>query len=139
MSNNTIAFGAPGIEPRWTSSAKDGGCFDRIEPVFQRYAKAGTGSRIERWTLAHQLPQIVQGKTLRIIADKAATIHGSFDGWATANDLETRDVGFGCGYGDLPSEQLPVGARVRFEFLWQAGWKGKDFEVGIAGPDINQR
>ena len=24
MNNDTIAFGAPGIEPRWTSSAKDG-------------------------------------------------------------------------------------------------------------------
>ena len=24
MNNNSIAFGAPGIEPRWTSSAKEG-------------------------------------------------------------------------------------------------------------------
>jgi len=24
MNKNSIAFGAPGIEPRWTSSAKDG-------------------------------------------------------------------------------------------------------------------
>src|ERR1700691_1598362 len=93
----SLAFGAPGIEPRWTSSAKegvgtayhtsfhlwftishgtgaamplcwshaeyvslvrshhDGVCFDRIKPVYQRYATARTGSKIEIWTLAHQL------------------------------------------------------------------------------------
>ena len=119
-------------------SHKDGVCFDRIEPVYQRYAKAGTSSRIEMWTLAHQPQRIVQGKTLRIITERAATIHWSFDGWTTATDLETRATGFGCWFGDLPSDQLRVGARIRFEFLWQKGWKGTDFEVEIAWPNKNQ-
>ena len=110
-------------------SHKDGVCFDRIEPVYQRYAKARTGSKIEMWTLAHQPQRIAQGKTLRIITEKAATIHWSFDGWATANDLETRDAGFGCWFGDLPSDQLQAGARIVFTFLWQEGWEGKDFQV----------
>src|SRR5450756_2319515 len=48
-------------------SHRDGVCFDRIEPVYQRYAKDGTGSKIEMWTLAHQPQRIAQGKTLRII------------------------------------------------------------------------
>jgi hypothetical protein len=52
--------------------------------------------------------------------------------------LKSRDTGFGCWFGDLPSAQLPDGSRIRFEILWQEGWKGKDFEVGIAGPDKNQ-
>ena len=112
-------------------SHKDGVCFDRIEPVYQRYAKTGTASQIEMWTLAHQLQRIAQGKTLRIITEKTATIHWSFDGWATANDLETRDAGFGCWFADLPSAQLQTGARIVFTFLWQEGWEGKDFQVEI--------
>ncbi len=120
-------------------SHKDGVCFDRIEPVYQRYAKAGTGSRIEMWTLAHQPPRIVQGKILRIITEREAAIHWSFDGWATGNDLVTRDAGFGCWFADLPSDQLQPGARILFTFLWQERWEGKDFEVGIAAADQTEK
>jgi len=116
-------------------SHKDGVCFDRIEPVYQRYAKAGTGSKIEMWTLAHQPQRIAPGKTLRIITEKAATIHWSFDGWTTANDLVTRDAGFGCCFADLPSAKLSTGARIVFTFLWQEGWEGREFQVEIAASN----
>lgn len=117
-------------------SHKDGFCFDRIEPVYQRYAKAGTGSKIEMWTVAHQPLRIALGKTLRIITEKAATIHWSFDGWATTNDLALQDAGLGCRFGDLPSDRLQVGSRIVFTFLWQEGWEGKNFQVEIAA--LNQ-
>jgi glucoamylase len=113
-------------------SRKDGVCFDRIEPVYQRYAKARTGSKIEMWTLAHQPQRIVHGKTLRIITEKAAAIHWSFDGWKTVNDLVMREVGLGCWFGDLPTDQLPGGASILFTFLWQEGWEGKDFQIKVA-------
>ena len=116
-------------------SHKDGVCFDRIGPVYQRYALAKTASTIEMWTLAHQPQRIAQGKILRIITERAATIHWSGDGWTMANDIEARDTGFGCWFGDLPTDRLPPGARIRFELLWQEGWKGKDFQVEIA-PDL---
>lgn len=112
-------------------SWKDGVCFDRIEPVYQRYAKARTDSKIEMWTLAHQPQQIAQGKTLRIITEKAATIHWSFDEWATVKDLETRDAGCSCWFGDLPVEQFSAGTRIVFTFLWHERWEGKDFQVRI--------
>jgi len=120
-------------------SHKDGVCLDRIEPVYQRYAKGVTGSTIEMWTLAHQLQQIAQGKTLRVITERASTIHWSADGWATTQDLETRDVGFGCWFGDVPSDQLPVGARIVFTLLWKEGWEGRDFQVAITAPDQPER
>ncbi|MEQ2005559.1 MAG: glycoside hydrolase family 15 protein [Limisphaerales bacterium] len=116
-------------------SHKEGVCFDRIEPVHQRYAKAKTGSKFEMWTLAHQPQRITQGKTLRIITEKEAAIHWSIDGWTTANDLETRDAGFGCWFGDLSSDQLKPGARIVFTFRWEEGWEGKDFQVEIAALD----
>jgi glucoamylase len=113
-------------------SHKDGVSFDRIEPVYQRYVKARPGSKIDMWTFDHQPQRIAKGKTLRIITEKAAKIHWSFDGWATANDMETRATGFGCWFADLPSDQLQVGASIVFTFLWQEGWEGKDFQVAIA-------
>jgi len=106
-------------------------CFDRIEPVYQRYAKGRSGSKIDMWTLAHQSQRIAQGKTLRIITKKAAAIHWSFDGRKTANDLATQNTGFGCWFGDVPSAQLKVGAGIVFTLLWQEGWEGRDFQVGI--------
>ncbi len=112
-------------------SHKDGVCFDRIEPVYQRYAKAGTGSKIEMWTLAHQVQRIPSEKTLRIIVGQAATIHWSFDGWTTAADLETGDAGFGCWFADLPSDRLSAGANILFTLRWQERWEGKDFRVAI--------
>jgi glucoamylase len=114
-------------------SHMDGVCFDRIEPVYRRYAKAETGSTIEMWTLAHQPQRIAQGKTLRIITEQAATIHWSFDGWATVNDLETHDAGFGCWFGDLPSDRLEIGASIVFTLRWREQWEGRDFQVRIAG------
>jgi len=63
----------------------------RVEPLYQRYAvaKTCTNMECERAIIYHQLRWIAQGKTLRIVIEKAATIHWSFDKWATANDLET--------------------------------------------------
>ena len=112
-------------------SYKDGVCFDRIEPVYQRYAKAGTGSKTEMWSFAYQTRRIAAGKTFRIITDNPVTIHWSFDSWATSNDLEARDTGFGCWFGDLPSDQLDAGAQIVFTLLWQDKWEGKDFQVEI--------
>ncbi|UPT75465.1 MAG: hypothetical protein M0D55_07215 [Elusimicrobiota bacterium] len=106
-------------------SRKDGVCFDRIEPVYQRYAKAKTGSNIEMWTFAHQLQRIPHGKTLRIITESAATILWSFDGRATTNELAARDAGFGCWCADLPSNTLQSGAQIVFTV------QNKDFKVQI--------
>lgn len=113
-------------------SHKDGVCFDRIEPAYQRYVKAGADSQIEMWTLAHQPRQMAKGKTLRIITQASAKIHWSFDGWVTANDLETRDAGFECWFADLPADPFPAETPIVFTFLWQEGWEGKDFQVVIA-------
>jgi hypothetical protein len=50
-----------------------------------------------------------------------------------------REVGFGCRFGDLPTDQLQAGARIVFTFLWQGGWEGKDFQVEIAAPNQTQK
>jgi len=117
-------------------SRKDGVCFDRIAPVYRRYAQGGKKSSIEMWTLIHPTRQIAAGKTLRIITSAPAKIHWSSDGWTTVHDLEMQETGLGCWFGDLPTERLAVDARVVFTFLWAQRWEGRDFQVTI-GPAIS--
>ncbi len=112
-------------------SHRDGICFDRIEPVYARYAVTKTGSKIDMWTFDHQPQRIAKSKTLRVIAEKATRIRWSLDGWATSNEMETRDTGVGCWFADLPSDQLDVGASIVFTFLWLDVWEGKDFQVTV--------
>ena len=116
-------------------SCHDGVCFDRIEPVHERYAKARKGSKMEMWTFAHQVKQVGKGKRLRMITGPAATIHWSFDGWVTAKDTPTRNCGLGLNWADLPTEGLPGGSTVAFTFHWADAdrWEGRDFAVVIDG------
>lgn len=120
-------------------SHQDGVCFDRIESVYERYAKGGTESGIEMWTFAHQTARIVQGKVLRVISEEAATIHWSFDGWVTVYDLEMRNTGFDCWCVDLPSDELEAGRRIVFTFRGPKGWAGEDFCVTVEASMPSRR
>jgi glucoamylase len=115
-------------------SHRDGVCFDRIEPVFQRYAKGDRTSAIEMWTFAHPTERIAPGQTLRIITPRSATIHWTSDGWKTAHDVELRDTTGGCWFGDLATPGLAAGAGVDFTFRWGERWEGKDFRVMVKAP-----
>ena len=114
-------------------SRKDGGYFDSIPAVRQRYAQNKTPSQVEMWTFAHQPPRIRKGKIFRLVTADPATIRWSFDGWKTGNDSETRDSGLGCWFADLPAAQLPTGAKIVFTFRWADRWEGRDFGVVVGG------
>jgi len=113
-------------------SRKDGACFDRIAPVYERYVRGKTPSRIEMWTFAHQPPRIRRGNVLRLITAVPATVRWSFDGWKTANDQELLETGLGCWFTDLPAASLDAGARIHFTFCWQGNWEGRDYAVEIS-------
>ncbi|HEY4248655.1 MAG TPA: glycoside hydrolase family 15 protein [Lacunisphaera sp.] len=112
-------------------SHKDGVCFDRPEPVYQRYVKSKTRSTVEMWTFAHQLAAIEVGKKLRLIVAAPGGVHWSADGWNSTGDVEMRSTGLGCWFADLETNRLPSGANVTFTFRWQEKWEGRDFAVVI--------
>ncbi|MEO6995176.1 MAG: glucoamylase, partial [Lacunisphaera sp.] len=114
-------------------SHKDGVCFDRPEPVYQRYVKKKTGSTVEMWTFRRQPGSIAAGKTLRLITAAPANVHWSADGWKTTNDNRTTDTGLGCWFVDLATKDLRVGAEVAFTFQWSGGWEGTNYTVAIVG------
>jgi glucoamylase len=118
-------------------SQTDGVPFDRPDPVYQRYVRRKSESRIEMWTFAHQLQTIETGKILRIITAAQAKVHWSPDGWSTTHDADTQNIDLGCFWADLPTSQLPTGARVEFTFLWQEKWEGKNYSVEITLASSN--
>ncbi|HZZ58562.1 MAG TPA: glycoside hydrolase family 15 protein [Opitutaceae bacterium] len=115
-------------------SRHDGVCFDRIEPVYRRYAQGRSEGRLEMWTFAHRPGKMRKGAGLRIILEQPARIHWSADGWTSVGDLETTASALGMHWADLPTFQLPTGARVLFTFQWRQGgrWEGRDFSVAVA-------
>jgi glucoamylase len=113
-------------------SRQKGECFDRIEPVYERYAKNKTASRLEIWTFAYQCPQIRSGKNLRIITSAPATIRWSFDEWNTTQDTEAIATDIGCWFTDLAAANLEPGAEIVFTFEWIGKSDGNRFRVVIA-------
>ena len=73
-------------------SAHDGVCFDRVEPAFQRYVVNPAQSRHEFWLFRHQLRQMLQGKTLRMIVSAEATVVWSADQWANTHKADTANI-----------------------------------------------
>jgi glucoamylase len=112
-------------------SRKDGAVYDCIPQARQRYIIERTPSRVEMWTLAYQLVRIATGKVLRLIFDEPALVHWSFDDWKTVADTETRQVGPGLSFADLPSDHLTAGSKIVFTFRRVDRWEGKDFAVQV--------
>jgi glucoamylase len=115
-------------------SRHDGVCFDRIEPVYQRYVAKPVGSRHEMWTLRHQIRRIPQQKILRVILANEASVTWSADHWATTNHMETaRNESLNLWHADFATENLRKGAVLEFTFYWKKAlhWEGRNFSVTV--------
>lgn len=152
-----IAPGAPGVEPRWTRStkeglgtayhtsctlwftlshgiARDGEVFGKIHPAHERYAEQRAVSRHEMWTFRHQTRRIPRGKTLRLLVAAEATVRWTFDAWQTVHNLDTDTIGLPDLHSiDLPTHDLPAGIAVERTFHWRAAdhWEGRNFRAEI--------
>jgi glucoamylase len=113
--------------------------FDRIEPVYQRYARGRKKSDCKMWTALHPIRQLGPGKTLRIITAAPARIHWSTDGWSHTEDTDMRSTGAGCWFADLPTAQLAPGSSVVFTFQRAAGWEGRNYEVAVTAEGLIRR
>ena len=113
-------------------SLRDGKIFDQPSQPAQRYLVEKKTSQIFPWRFNNKVRSLPCGKNLRISILAPARVHWSVDGWTTNNDLQTADSRLGIHFVDLPTNQLPVGRRIDFTFLWADGrWEGTNFTVGV--------
>ena len=119
-------------------SREMGVSFERIEPVYERYAKGKTGSRLEIWTFAYQCPRIRAGKNLRIITSAPATVRWSFDDWRTMQETEATGTGIGCWFTDLPAAELKPGSEIVFTFRCIDKQEEKQFRAIIAESSCSE-
>jgi glucoamylase len=115
-------------------SAHDGVCFDRIEPVFQRYVVRKTSNSHEMWSASHAIRQLRPGKILRLIMVAGASIVWTANGWANTHKTEVTQLGaLNLWFADLATEKCPVGSVIEFTFCWPAGqrWEGKNYAVKV--------
>jgi hypothetical protein len=113
---------------------RDGVCFERVEPAFQRYVVNPGPSRHEIWSFRHQLRQMPRQKILRIIVAAEATVAWSADHWATANKSDTMNrTGLNLWFADLATKDLPDGSVVEFTFFWEdtQRWEGRNWQIDI--------
>src|SRR6185436_9758992 len=109
-------------------SRHDGVCFDRVEPVFQRYVANPVKSRHEIWSLRHPLRRMPRGKILRIILDSDAIIVWSTDDWAHTNQTNIAHEGeLNLWFADFPTADLPVDSEISFTCYWKRDrrWEGR--------------
>jgi glucoamylase len=117
-------------------SRRDGVCFDRVEPAFQRYVVKPVRSRHEIWSFRYQPRHIPGGKILRIIVSKDATVVWSADDWATTNKTEATPIStLNLWFVDLPAKKLPGGSVIEFTFFWKESkrWEGRNYSVVVSG------
>jgi len=115
-------------------SARDGVCFDRIEPVFQRYVVNKARNSHEMWSASHSICQLPQGRILRLIVAADATMVWTADGWAGTNRTDATHLGsLDIWFADIPTEKFPVGSVIEFTFCWKEGqrWEGKNYSVKV--------
>jgi hypothetical protein len=115
-------------------SRRDGVCFDRVEPAFQRYVLNPVQSNYEIWTLRYPVQRVSRGKILRIIVAAQATVVWSTDGGAHSNLLDTVHEGrLNLWFADFPTADSPAGSMFKFTLFWKHDerWEGRDWQVTI--------
>ncbi len=118
-------------------SARDGVCFDRVEPAFQRYVAHPVASRQEFWSFRHPLRRMPRGKILRLVVEADATVVWSADGWVHTDRMQAMHVGaLNLWFVDLPTEDCPAGAVIEFTFFWNQArhWEGRNHVVTVREP-----
>ncbi|MDE2434925.1 MAG: glucan 1,4-alpha-glucosidase [Sphingomonadales bacterium] len=114
-------------------SLRDGAVFDLPPQGVERYIRKQTPSPLRIWRFNNRIAQMPAGKLLRIEVMASAMIHWSADGWATAQDLDTRRTCFGNHVADLVVSAVKPGTQIVFTFYWQGtnNWENVDYHVEI--------
>jgi glucoamylase len=115
-------------------SRRDGVCFYRVEPAYQRYVVNPVQSRYEIWTIRHPVRRVSRGKILRIILAAEANIVWSTDNWARTNKSETmRQELLNLCFADFPTQACSPGSILMFTLFWKSEqrWAEHEWHVSV--------
>jgi glucoamylase len=88
--------------------------FDTPPVVRERYAHDGTESKIMIWRAGSGQHRLAPGLILRVERRRPFAITWSVAGADRRGSSDSIDSGVGIHYADLPTDELPTGAEVRF-------------------------
>ena len=130
-------------------SAVDGKVFDRIDPVYERYASHGPEHdhaskphhKIEIYSDHRPIQIVPGGAILRVLGLKRFHLVWSADGWHTTHTSQSRSLGSSGFSADIPpqrGENTPHPApadssQIAFTFFWpeENRWLGHNPEIRI--------
>jgi len=115
-------------------STADGGVFDLISIVAERYLNGRGRKDLEVWKPIRQIWQITPGQVLRIQAPTPFRLRWSVDDWQNANDTPAISTGLGIYFVDIPVSKEQR-APIHFTFFWTEvpKWEGKNYTIQIKG------
>jgi len=120
-------------------SARDGMCFDRIEPAYQRYVVRSAADAHDIWTACHAIRRMRHGKILRIIVNAHAAMTWTADGWVSISTVDTTPIGaLHAWFVDVPTERHQLGSLIEFTFYWKERqqWEGRNFSVLMSDASL---
>jgi glucoamylase len=118
-------------------SATDGKVFDRIEPVYQRYAADRERTRqrtpVEFTSLRRQIHTMPAGHTLRVLDGTPFDIVWTADDWKTTQRTSSIPIGSAGFCADIDSTAYGHAGRLSWTFHWtsQDRWLGYNVDVQI--------
>ena len=119
-------------------SALDGKVFDRIDPVYERYAQPANGPHqrlsLEIYSRRRPIQRIAPGHTLRILDPERFDVVWSPDNWQTTHTTSSQSFGSAGFSADLPTAPGQSGTLV-WSLHWTDTdtWLGYNVEVKILG------
>lgn len=117
-------------------SAHDGICFDRVDPVFQRYVVNPVANQCEIWTFRHPIRRMLAGRILRLILSADALIVWSASDWTTTNTTDATSLSaLNVWFADLPTQGCPDGVVIELTFFWKDAqrWEARNYSVVVNG------
>jgi glucoamylase len=113
-------------------SVVDGGVFDLIPVVAERYLEKRGRKDLEVWKPTRQVREVAAGQVLRIQAPESFRLHWTNDGWVSASDTRSTSTGLAIEFADIAihgNQSAPV----EFTFFWTGSnrWEGHNYRVRI--------
>ncbi len=112
-------------------SLKDGHVFDMPPQTVERYQKNKMKPWGRMWRENHKIRRLPVGRKLRVGLFSPAVVRYSTDGWKTQHEASAEDCILNGYCVDLPTENLKVGAKISFSFLWTQAQRSDDQKYDV--------